>query len=172
MIDRVVVARVALREATLLVLCVLGAILFLNHQVLYFDGSPPSSVGWPSYVASTLVIYGFVQGVSLVATRRSVRIPSGPARCPECGQPLEGDSPSRALRVPDHPHRTTPNSQPATEARAVPPALASSLVNPPAPLADEVVDALLLRVVMGTPYEAKSVRSQPSKDPPPSDRLG
>src|SRR3990172_8822058 len=95
MIDRVVVARTALREATLVVLSVAGAVLFLNHQVLYFDGSPLSSAGWTAYAVSTLAIYVFVRTVVLVAGEPPSR-PITQGRCPQCGYPLGEATPRGA----------------------------------------------------------------------------
>ncbi|HKZ64366.1 MAG TPA: hypothetical protein VJ400_07985 [Thermoplasmata archaeon] len=167
MIDRVVVARAALREATLVVLSVAGAVLFLNHQVLYFDGSPPSSAGWTAYAVSTLAIYLFVRTVVLVAGGPPSR-PLTQGRCPQCGYPL-GEATLRGV-----PHTSAhsragaliPLSMP--ERRPANPALALGLVNPSAPIADEVVDALLMRVVMGTPQESATARSAQSERRPQS----
>jgi hypothetical protein len=93
MVHRARLAHIAVREGSFVSLSVLGAILFLNHQILYMTGERPSSLSWLAYAASTAVIYGFVRGIFLVGALRVPRVAQDPSVCPECGQLLADGTP-------------------------------------------------------------------------------
>ncbi len=169
MIDRERLTDIAFHEGLLLVLSLLGATLFLNHQVLYMDGTRPGPVGWPAYAASTLVLYGFAHAVSFVASVRPGTAQEGEGVCPECGQPLRAE-PSGDIGSPRHrPHVAPRIALPIPASPMAQPLPSLSFVNPPAPVIDDVVEALLLRVMMGTPRKpsASTNASSSSELPPP-----
>jgi hypothetical protein len=178
MIDRERLIDIAFREGLLLVLSVLGATLFLNHQVLYMDGTRPGPVGWPAYAVSTLVIYGFAHAVSFVVGVRTGTASEGEGVCPECGQPLRAQ-PAGDVASPRHRPHVAPLIARPIPASPMAQLLPSwSPVNPPAPVIDDVVEALLLRVMMGTPRKpstATNASPSPELSPPelasPVDRV-
>src|SRR3972149_3294070 len=105
-------AHIVLREASFVSLSVLGAILFLNHQILYMTGEKPSSLSWLAYAASTAVIYGFVRGIFFVGGMRVPHVAEDPSVCPECGQPLADGTPlapqPAGMRSPHAAHAARP----------------------------------------------------------------
>ncbi|MGI0149377.1 MAG: hypothetical protein ACREDF_07595 [Thermoplasmata archaeon] len=151
MVQRARLVHIALREGSFLSLSVVGAILFLNHQILYMAGDGPSVLPWSAYVASTAVIYAFVRGMFFVGEMRVPRAGQDPSVCPECGQPLADGTPL-ALRptagpLPHPSHAARPASVTAHIR------LARPIVLPPPPLAsvEDVVnpslEALLQRLM-------------------------
>lgn len=174
MIDRTRLADIAVRESILIVLSVVGAILFINHQVLYFDGSPPSSVAWTAYAGSTLVIYAFGRAISVAAGMRTGFQSGDGSTCPECGAELRGETPRRVRSPPDHVHRVERAARPIPVTSQAESMLTVAPVNPPAPVLDDVVEALVLRLLAlaETPQRSNFVNPPPSAiRPPPPDRI-
>lgn len=120
MADRGRFAYVALREALFLFLSLSGAVLFLNHQILYLSGDRPSSLPWPAYALSTILIYAFVRGIVLAGTMYvPPRVPD-PTVCPECGRPFEDGTPVGARWLRAAPASPTETSQPHPVSATVP----------------------------------------------------
>jgi len=161
MVQRLRLAHIALREGSFVSLSVLGAILFLNHQILYMAGDGPSSLSWQAYAASTVVIYGFLRGIFFVGGMRVPRVGARPDVCPECGQPLEGGTPLRHSRGDVRTPSQTPHS--------TPPGLRVALLRPiliPAPSrprAEEGInarlDSLLLQKLARSPPASRLMNS-------------
>ena len=159
MVQRARLVHIALREGSFLSLSVVGAILFLNHQILYMAGDGPSVLPWSAYVASTAVIYAFVRGMFFVGEMRVPRAGQDPSVCPECGQPLADGTPF-ALRPttvpPPHPSHA---ARPASVTAHI--RLARPIVPPPPPLAsvedvaNPSLDDLLHRLTENLPANAR-----------------
>jgi len=155
MVNGVRFVHIALRETSFLALSGLGAILFLNHQILYMTGDKPSSLSWLAYAASTAVIYAFIRGMFYVGGMRVSRKSEDPSVCPECGQPLADGTPASAsMRRGESPH---PGSHARPTATALRVALARPIISsaPAAPIPEDVVnpslDRLLQRLIDNPP---------------------
>jgi hypothetical protein len=179
MAQRSRLAHIAVREASFLSLSILGAILFLNHQILYMTGEKPSALSWTAYVASTVVIYGFVRGIFFAGEMRVPRAGEDPSVCPECGQPLADGTPFVTRMAPrETPHEA--HSRPAVgvpQVRLLRPIVSSA---PPLPVGEDVVnpslESILQRLTENPP--TRFVNSGPSGSggipapPPPEDSKG
>jgi|RifCSP13_1_1023834.scaffolds.fasta_scaffold15165_2 hypothetical protein len=154
MVHGVRFVHIALRETSFLALSGLGAILFLNHQILYMTGDKPSSLSWLAYAASTAVIYAFIRGMFYVGGMRVPRTSEDPSVCPECGQPLADGTPATAsMRKGGSP---LPGSQARPTATALRVALARPIISSAsAPIPEDVVnpslDMLLQRLIDNPP---------------------
>ena len=100
----------ALREGLFVMVAAFGAVLFLQHGLLYLKGarveaSPPSA-----YLLVTVILYGFLRVVVVLARMRPPVVRGGLERCPECGQPLEDGTP-KGLEA----HLQTPKTPKPTE---------------------------------------------------------
>lgn len=89
------VAYVSVREALIVTIAAFGAVLFLNHPLLYLeDGFVPYSGPLAAYVLVTVVLWLFLRGALFAAAMRPVRVRDGVEICPECGQRLDDGTPS------------------------------------------------------------------------------
>jgi len=168
MVHHARLAHIVLREASFVSLSVLGAILFLNHQILYMTGEKPSSLSWLAYAASTAVIYGFVRGIFFVGGMRVPHVAEDPSVCPECGQPLADGTPlapqPAGMRSPHAAHAARPTPT-AFRVRLAQPIVSST---PSVPIPDDFVnqslDMLLRRLTDNPPAPTFA-----SPAPPPHD---
>ena len=88
------------REALLVMLCVMGGWLFLNHDLLYLEPlvrRPSPSLA--AYALSAFMIYLFIRSVSAVAFPSPMHlVVSQSGKCSECGRPLDAQHAALSVR--------------------------------------------------------------------------
>lgn len=111
-------ARMAVREALLVVISAGAAFLFINHANLYLSGPfTLRDVRIESYVLATIVIYLFMRVAILAVEMRPPRGHGELVRCPECGQWL--DDPTAAGKEAHRALELTPKPTPKEVVSAV-----------------------------------------------------
>ena len=89
-------ARIATREAAILGIGGVAAVVFLNHEFFYLrPGFAPYDGPLPAYFVLTAVLYLFVRMAFLVAGMFFPRKRPEFILCPECGRELDDASPHR-----------------------------------------------------------------------------
>lgn len=105
--------RFVLREALVLALGAVTAVLFLHHDLFYLRaGALSPSAPLASYILATIVFYLGIRVVVVAVDLRPPRTHAGAVQCPECGQWLDDVS---AAEIESH-HRMRAK---ATEKEAV-----------------------------------------------------
>jgi len=88
----------AVRESLFLGMAAIGSWLFLNHGILYLDGAYElRAVPAAAYLLATGVLYLFLRATTLIAFVRAPAYQDGVEICPECGQPIDDNTPTGAL---------------------------------------------------------------------------
>ncbi|HEY5538411.1 MAG TPA: hypothetical protein VIL58_02575, partial [Thermoplasmata archaeon] len=88
----------AMRESLFIGVAAIGSWLFLNHGILYLDRAYQlRPVPATAYLFATGVLYFFLRATTLIAFVRAPAYQDGVEICPECGQPIDDNTPTGAL---------------------------------------------------------------------------